>query len=149
VTLIQPDIWGEVEAVMKKPVDNFYRRPNGEDFPSYRLDESANKDRCWKCKSAVWVALCRSGFRTQLDDEVVTPQQDLDFYLSRRKTYEIYKQGDQFMIQLRTPSMILSDRGDRPALPEHRCDFTKIRKEVQLPWTQSEDQRESTEEVPF
>lgn len=149
MTLIQPDLWGEVAASIKKPIDSFYRRPNGEDFPTYRLDEWANPDRCWKCKSAVWVALCRSGFRTELEDQIVTPQQDLDFYLSRRKTYEIYKQGDRFMIQLRTPSMILSDRGDRPALPMHKCDLSNIRKDVQLPWATTEKKTETTEEVPF
>jgi hypothetical protein len=149
VTPFQPDLWGEVKASIPKPVDNFYRRPNGEDFPSYRLDEYANPDRCWKCKSAIWVALCRTGFRTELDDQLVTPQQDLDYYLTRRRTYEVFKLGDRFMIQMRSPQMILSDRGDRPALPEHKCDFSNIRKEIQIPWTTTETKTETTEEAPF
>lgn len=148
-TLIQADLWGEVEASIKKPVDNFYRSPSGEDFPSYRLDEYANRDRCWKCKSAVWVALCRTGFRTELDPEIVTPAQDLDFYLSRRRTYEVYKLGDRFMIQMRTAAMILGD-SNRPALPQHKCNQDNIRKDCPEPWdTPTPQPTETTQEVPF
>lgn len=93
-----------------------------EDFPP--LSFHGTPDRCKKCGSAIWKVICRTGFNTLLDTQPVTPAQDLEFYLSGRRTYRLWKTGDTWEVDFRTPMLILSNDGDDIALPEHRCDQT-------------------------
>lgn len=91
-----------------------------EEFP--RLSETASPDRCRKCGSAIWKAYCRTGFRTFLDVAPVTPSQDLEFFISRRRTYRLWKTGAGFEIDARTPNLILGQDRSDVTLTEHRCD---------------------------
>lgn len=91
-----------------------------EEFP--RLSETASPDRCRKCGSAIWKAYCRSGFRTYLDIAPITPSQDLEFYLARRRTFRVWKTGAGWEVDARTPNLILSDDRSGISLVQHTCD---------------------------
>lgn len=103
---------------------------NVDKFPHPRVTEVGKPDHCWGCKSAVWVLWIRSGFKVYLDPEPVTPAQDLEFYLARRKTFALWKVGFDFEADYRGPHDILADKGERIVLPEHICDKTNIRTEL-------------------
>ena len=120
---------------------------NVDKFPHPRVTEIGKPDHCWGCKSAVWVVWIRSGFKVYLDPEPVTPAQDLEFYLARRKTFRLYKVGYDFEVDYRSAHDILKDDGSRIVLPQHICDKNNIRTE--LPDYYARPSSHYSEEPPF
>ena len=70
----------------------------------------------------MWKVYSRGGFRVYLDVAPVTPSQDLEFYLSRRRTYRVWKTAAGWEVDSRTPNLILSDDRKGITLTEHECD---------------------------
>lgn len=99
-------------------------------FQHPRLSETAAADQCDKCGSAIWSLFCRTGFRVHLDPELVTPAQDLEFYLARRRTYRVWQVGYGFETELRSNNAIKWETEPTMALPAHICDRTNVRTEL-------------------
>ena len=147
--LIQEGLWDEV-----KPVDNSKQSAwaaiaNVENFPHPRVTEIGKPDHCWGCKSAVWVLWIRLGFKVYMDPEPVTPAQDLEFYLAkpRRKTFALWKVGNEFEADYRGNHDIKRDDGSHIVLAEHKCDPNNIRTE--LPNYYPRPSSHYSEEPPF
>lgn len=52
----------------------------------------------------------------------MTPAQDLEFYLSRRRTFRLWRTGKGWEIDFRSPELILGSKAGDVVLAEHRCD---------------------------
>lgn len=99
----QSSIWDEVEG------------------PNSRLSETARKDFCPKCKKITWAGYCRTGFHTQLRPQPILPAEDLLFYVTKRRTYKLWRVSGGFQFQLRTDNDLKRPSADIK-LAVHRCD---------------------------
>lgn len=147
MTLEQQGLWDEVKPVDNSQPSQWDAISNIAKFPHPRVTETAKPDHCWSCKSALWVVWIRSGFKVYLDPEPVTPAQDLEFYLTKRHTFRLYKVGYEFEVDYRGPHDILRDDGSRIVLTEHICDKNNIRTE--LPDYYQRPSTDYPEEPPF
>lgn len=99
-------------------------------FPTFRLSESANRNLCAKCKSAVW-SLLSGGFTTHLDPEPVEAMSRLLNHLRHHHQFIIRKSGNSFQADLYIREKITKDDGTRIVLASHICIKGNIR--VNLP----------------
>lgn len=122
-----PSLWDEVN-----PVDN---------FPTYRLSETANKTRCRRCQSVVWHLLSRAGFEVRLDPERISLADAIEI-AKAGKTYlfPTMRVGNSFVTGFLKSTANAYDMADADFdkdvyLAWHRCNPDNIRNEFIDHWS--------------
>lgn len=122
-----PSLWDEV-----KVVDN---------FPDYRLSETANPTRCHRCQSAVWHLLSRAGFEVRLDPERISLADAIElakvekvFLFPTMRVGKSFVTG--FLKSTTNPYDMLNANFDRDIyLAWHRCNPSNIRTDIIDHWS--------------
>jgi hypothetical protein len=131
-------------------MNQFPAIPQWQEFPGYRLSDTANPDRCAKCQSAIWVCLSHwiAAFTLQLDPEPLSQLDELKARLANRRIWQAVNTSiGTFTVNRRDAAMIAKAKGSEVVLAEHVCDPSNIRIEIPAYWPQI--RFPDTGKVPF
>lgn len=91
-----------------------------------RISWQLTADRCRRCGSTLFKAICRTGFAIRLEVDPITPGYDLECFNNRWHTYRLWHTYQGFEIELRTPEKILTQSADEINLAAHRCGSSQV-----------------------
>jgi hypothetical protein len=93
-----------------------------QDFPPFRLSETAAANRCHICASTIWTLVTQEpmGYRVHLDTTLLQLPDQLAI-LGKRATFTIWRSDAGFEVTPRSFGRIIFDKGNALVLAEHDC----------------------------